>query len=170
MDYRQERRQLKQELFAIRRHVEGEDVKLTKRLKELKEQYEAVPGFTSWSDFPEKWDIGDPNQVKINYVMFEDASVKWADKRDYKKAMGSGLDEIVHKDSHELLDRIKNYTERLKVVGESIEEAKKAKDAELLAKHEERLQIVSERLKEATDEFEKWLTVSPPKSKKEGDK
>jgi hypothetical protein len=41
MNKREERKQLKQKLFKIRRFVEGEKgVKLDSELKELKEQYE----------------------------------------------------------------------------------------------------------------------------------
>lgn len=64
MTPRQERRELKQKLFRIRRYVEGENVKLDKELKELKKDYEEAPNFTRWEDFPEKWDIGDPHCVK----------------------------------------------------------------------------------------------------------
>lgn len=89
---RQERRTLKQKLFAIRRHIEGEDVKLNKELKELKAQYEAIPGFTSWSGFPEKWDIGDPYEVKQGVWGNE------VDQRNFERAFGKSYNEIVFKE------------------------------------------------------------------------
>lgn len=63
-NFRQERRELKQQLFRIRRYIEGENVKLDEGLRKLKKEYEENPRFTCWSDFPEKWDIGDPHSVK----------------------------------------------------------------------------------------------------------
>lgn len=93
MDIREERRQLKQKLFAIRRNVEGEPVTMTKELKDLKAQYEAVPGFTSWSGFPEKWDIGDPNEVKRGVWGNE------VDQRNFERAFGKQYNEIVYKET-----------------------------------------------------------------------
>jgi hypothetical protein len=87
-----ERRELKQKLFTIRRFVEGEQVKLNSELKELKKIYEELPGFTYWSDFPEKWDIGDPNSVKKGAYAFNAI-----DSDNYKKAFGKSYETIVHK-------------------------------------------------------------------------
>ena len=64
-----ERKEIKQKLFFIRRFTEGENLKLDKELKELKKTYESLPNFTSWSDFPDKWDIGDPYSVKKMHML-----------------------------------------------------------------------------------------------------
>lgn len=98
MDYREarhERRTLKQKLFTIRRHVEGEPVKLTKELEALKIKYEMLPGFTSWSGFPEKWDIGDPHGVKAVYINMQDASIGDVDRRNFSKLQGKTYEDIV---------------------------------------------------------------------------
>lgn len=90
-----ERRTLKQQLFAIRRHVEGEDVELTEELAALKAQYEALPGFTEWSDFPELWDIGDPYGVKAPYIHDEDPAFSDVERNNYLRLQGKPYDEIV---------------------------------------------------------------------------
>lgn len=90
MTPRQERRQLKQKLFTIRRWYEGEDVELTDELKAIKKRYEASKSFTSWSDFPEKWDIGDPFGVKQTAAVFNDV-----DKANYQKMLGKSYGTIV---------------------------------------------------------------------------
>jgi hypothetical protein len=89
---KEERRELKQKLFTIRRFVEGEQVKLNPELKQLKQTYESLPGFTSWSDFPEKWDIGDPHSVKINAYAFDET-----DAENFKKAFGKPYETIINK-------------------------------------------------------------------------
>lgn len=88
---RNERRELKQKLFFIRRYMEGEYLKLNAELKDLKAQYEALEGFTSWSDFPERWDIGDPNKVKANSYAFSAV-----DTLNVQKICGKSYDTIVH--------------------------------------------------------------------------
>lgn len=91
-EQRHERRELKQKLFFIRRFTEGEPVKLSAELRQLKETYEALPGFTSWSGFPDKWDIGDPNRVK---------SGAWGnevDRRNFERAFGKGYQDIISKE------------------------------------------------------------------------
>jgi len=88
---REERKLLKQKLFSIRRHVGGEHVRLTPELRELKSFYESLPNFTKWSDFPEKWDVGDPNSVKKNSVTFNDV-----DKANREKILGKSYETIVH--------------------------------------------------------------------------
>lgn len=90
VDYRQERKALKQQLFTIRRYVEGERVKMTKELKDLRAKYEALPNFTRWQDFPDKWDIGDPHGVKDGAFAFDELMA-----RNFKKARGKGYDVIV---------------------------------------------------------------------------
>lgn len=95
------RRELKQKLFTIRRHVEGEDVKLTKELKDLKTQYEALSNFTSWSDFPERWDIGDPMWVKRMYIEGSDKTTSDVDKRNYERLQGVPYEKIVLKESED---------------------------------------------------------------------
>lgn len=92
---RHERRTLKQKLFYIRRSLEGPGLKLNKELLELKKFYEAKPGFTSWSEFPEKWDIGDPHNVKAGTYSFNDI-----DKINVEKILGKSYDKIIHLDSH----------------------------------------------------------------------
>ena len=91
MDPRQERRELKQQLFFIRRYVEGENVKLDQKLKDLKKKYEELEGFTSWSEFPDRWDIGDPNKVKMGVWGNE------VDKINFEKAFGKPYETIIHK-------------------------------------------------------------------------
>jgi hypothetical protein len=94
MDYteaRLERRTLKQKLFQIRLFIEGDLEELTNELQDLKDQYEASDGFTTWSDFPDKWDIGDPNGVKRGSFAFNDV-----DKRNFKRIDGVPYDTIVH--------------------------------------------------------------------------
>ena len=88
----QERKELKQKLFFIRRFTEGENVKLDKELKELKKKYESLSNFTSWSDFPEKWDIGDPHSVKRNAYTFDKL-----DSENFKKAFGKPYETIILK-------------------------------------------------------------------------
>ena len=64
---REERRKLKQQLFKIRLAIESNsDSSLSEELKELRTIFENLKEFrlTSWSEFPEGWDIGDPNKVK----------------------------------------------------------------------------------------------------------
>lgn len=91
---RNERRKLKQKLFAIRRYEEGdEQVTLTPELQELKTEYEAMRNFTSWHDFPDRWDIGDPNEVKKGSPIFNDV-----DKENLKRILGKPYSFIVHLD------------------------------------------------------------------------
>lgn len=89
-DARRERRGLKQRLFTIRRFVEGEVVDLPPDLFELKARFEAKPGFTSWSDFPERWDVGDPHGVKQSAYASTDA-----DRENIRRIQGKSLDDIV---------------------------------------------------------------------------
>lgn len=87
---REERRTLKQKLFTIRRYVEGENVKLTKEMRELKAKYESTEGFSSWSDFPHVWDIGDPNFVKKGSPAFSSAEYQ-----NFQRIAGQPYDAIV---------------------------------------------------------------------------
>jgi hypothetical protein len=96
---KEERKLIKQKLFTIRRSVEGEFVKLNSELRELKKTYESLPGFTSWSDFPEKWDIGDPYSVKKGAYAFNEI-----DSNNFKKAFGKPYETIVHKTVEEKND------------------------------------------------------------------
>jgi hypothetical protein len=89
---KEERRQLKQKLFTIRRYVEGEQVKLNSELRELKRIYEQLPGFSKWSDFPERWDIGDPYSVKGDAYAFDNI-----DAENFKKAFGKSYETIIQK-------------------------------------------------------------------------
>lgn len=89
-DFKEERKKLKQKLFTIRRFVEGESVKMDSELKELKKRYESLPNFTNWSDFPEKWDIGDPNKVKEHSFAFNEI-----DELRHKKTLGQSYETIV---------------------------------------------------------------------------
>jgi hypothetical protein len=91
-ELKEERKLIKQKLFTIRRHEEGEFVKLNTELRELKKTYESLPGFTSWSDFPDRWDIGDPNSVKKGAYAFDEI-----DSKNFKKAFGKPYETIVHK-------------------------------------------------------------------------
>lgn len=88
---RHERRMLKQKLFKIRLIEEGRDIPLTQELAELKEEYESMRNFTSWHDFPERWDIGDPNEVKRGSPVFNDT-----DKDNLEKILGKPYSFIVH--------------------------------------------------------------------------
>lgn len=88
---RRERRALKQKLFFIRRLIEGEPLKLNKELRELKEKYENTPGFTKWEDFPEKWDIGDPHNVKKSSATIFNA----IDRNNIEKISGESYDKII---------------------------------------------------------------------------
>ena len=67
-------------------------VKLNSELRELKKLYESLPGFTTWSDFPDRWDIGDPNSVKKYAYAFSEVESK-----NFKKAFGKPYETIVHK-------------------------------------------------------------------------
>ena len=87
---RNERRALKQKLFAIRRKVEGEMVEMTPELIALKAKYEKLPGFPGWSLFPERWDIGDPHGVKQGAYMSSEV-----DQRNFARILGKGYEEIV---------------------------------------------------------------------------
>jgi hypothetical protein len=89
---KEERKLIKQKLFTIRRNVEGEFVKLDSELRELKKTYESLPGFTSWSDFPDRWDIGDPHNVKKGAYAFNEV-----DSKNFQKAFGKPYETIVHK-------------------------------------------------------------------------
>jgi hypothetical protein len=96
MDKRQERKELKQKLFKIRRFIEGEKgVKLDSELKELKIKYEENPAFTNWEDFPEKWDIGDPNGVKAGYIADFNPSLNDVDRHNYLLIQNKTYDDIV---------------------------------------------------------------------------
>lgn len=101
INHRTFRRELKQKLFTIRRHEEWEDVKLTKELKELKAHYESLSNFTSWSDFPERWDIGDPMGVKRMYLQGSDKTTSDVDKRNYERLQGVPYEKIVLKESED---------------------------------------------------------------------
>lgn len=103
---RQERRLLKQQLFQIRLFLEGEREKLTQELKDLKEQYESLRGFrkingqadeTFWSDFPDRWDIGDPNNVKAFILDSDDVVYSDSDKFNVQRALGKSYNTIVLK-------------------------------------------------------------------------
>jgi hypothetical protein len=96
-----ERRELKQKLFTIRRYVEGEQVKLNSELRDLKKTYECLPNFTSWSGFPELWDIGDPYSVKKTAYVFDEL-----DAENFKKAFNKPYETIVHKTT--IKEKIKN--------------------------------------------------------------
>ena len=89
-ELRQERKLLKQKLFKIRLFVEGDLDELDEELIDLKAHYESVPGFTSWSYFPERWDIGDPHRVKSEAFAFNEI-----DKRNYQRIAGKDYEEIV---------------------------------------------------------------------------
>lgn len=91
-EQRQERKQLKQKLFYIRRHIEGEDIELTAEHKKLKKKYEANSDFTGWSGFPDKWDVGDPNSVK------DGAWGNEVDRRNFEKAFGKSYQDIISKE------------------------------------------------------------------------
>lgn len=94
MNHRLYRKTLKQKLFSIRRFVEGDSsVEMSDELSELKDWYENVPGFTSWSDFPEKWDVGDPHRVKEASFSFNDV-----DKRNFERSFNKEYTEIVFKE------------------------------------------------------------------------
>lgn len=95
---REERRNLKQKLFQIRLFVEGDRESLTSELKKLRQKYEKQENFTSWSDFPEKWDIGDPKGVKSGYINMDDPSLSPVDKANFKKLQGREFEEIIHLD------------------------------------------------------------------------
>jgi hypothetical protein len=86
-----ERKKLKQDLFKIRRFTEGKNVEMTPELYDLKKKYENTPGFTSWSDFPDRWDIGDPFKVK------EKAWGNEVDRKNFARAFGKSYEEIIHK-------------------------------------------------------------------------
>jgi hypothetical protein len=92
-DARHERRQLKQKLFKIRLAEEGADIELTQELLDLKEEYESMRNFTSWQDFPDRWDIGDPNEVKKGSPIFNDV-----DKENLNRILGKPYSFIVHLD------------------------------------------------------------------------
>jgi hypothetical protein len=89
---KEERKLIKQKLFTIRRYVEGEQVKLNSELRDLKKIYESLPGFTNWSEFPDRWDIGDPHSVKSNAYAFNEI-----DSKNFQKAFGKPYETIVHK-------------------------------------------------------------------------
>jgi hypothetical protein len=91
-ELKEERKLIKQKLFTIRRNVEGEFVKLNTELRELKKVYEELPGFTNWSDFPDRWDIGDPHSVKKGAYAFNEI-----DANNFKKSFGKPYETIVHK-------------------------------------------------------------------------
>lgn len=93
---RHERRTLKQKLYEIRQSSEGFPVELNAELRQLKKIYEALPGFTCWTDFPDKWDIGDPNHVKRGSPMFNDI-----DKTNVERILGKSYHTIVHLASQE---------------------------------------------------------------------
>ena len=92
VNVREERRTLKQQLFTIRRYVDGEDVKMTKELEALKAKYESLTGFTNWTDFPDKWDVGDPHSVKKGAYAFNEV-----DQKNFERAFGKPYETIVHK-------------------------------------------------------------------------
>jgi len=95
-DARKERRELKQKLFFIRRLLEGQPLKLDAELQALKKQFEEMPGFTCWEDFPEKWDIGDPNKVKEATLRGNDKAFNDLDKQNVEKILGKPYFTIVH--------------------------------------------------------------------------
>lgn len=110
-EQRQERKLLKQKLFYIRRHIEGEDIELTAEHKKLKKEYEALPNFTSWSGFPDKWDIGDPNSVK------DGAWGNEVDRRNFEKAFGKSYQDIVSKEANkEKPMKIKQLNKKIKKI------------------------------------------------------
>lgn len=87
---RLERRTLKQKLFYIRRAVEGEPLHLNAELIELKTQYEAHPKFTKWTDFPERWEIGDPYNTKESNPQFNDV-----DRLNLERILGKPYSEVI---------------------------------------------------------------------------
>lgn len=89
-DARQERRTLRQKLFSIRRFTEGKNVQLDGELRALKKRYEEMPGFTKWGDFPEGWDIGDPNRVREHMECFNDV-----DRMNIEKILDKPYDNII---------------------------------------------------------------------------
>lgn len=93
MNHKTYRKELKRKLFTIRRFVEGDLEELSDELKELKAFYEAIPGFTSWSAFPEGWDIGDPERVKEASFAFNDV-----DRRNFERSFNKNYTEIVFKE------------------------------------------------------------------------
>lgn len=93
MDYadaRRERRELKQRLFYIRRFMSGENLELDVEHKRLKKLYESMSEFTSWEDFPESWDVGDPNRVKASAHLFNHT-----DKENTSRIAGKSYNTIV---------------------------------------------------------------------------
>lgn len=96
---KEERKLIKQKLFTIRRYMEGEYIKLNPELIELKKTYEALPGFTNWSEFPDRWDIGDPHSVKREAYAFNEI-----DSKNFKKAFGKPYETIIHKTIEENID------------------------------------------------------------------
>ena len=88
-----ERRELKQKLFTIRRYMEGENIELDAELRRVKKLYESLPGFSDWSDFPERWDIGDPYSVKRESPTFSDVDAEMAARK-----FGKGYNTIVRLD------------------------------------------------------------------------
>lgn len=107
---RQERRKLKQALYKIRLKEEGKDIELTNEHLKLKKQYEALEGFTSWKDFPDKWDIGDPYSVKKRGYIFDDI-----DKKNYEKIAGKPYLSINKLDGKEEDNKIILEKENLKL-------------------------------------------------------
>ena len=58
----------------------------------MKKTYEVLPNFTKWSDFPDRWDIGDPYSVKKTAYAFIEI-----DTKNFQKAFGKPYETIVHK-------------------------------------------------------------------------
>jgi hypothetical protein len=87
---RNERRALKQKLFAIRRKVEGEMVEMTPELVALKAKYEKLPNFPGWSLFPERWDVGDPHGVKQSAYASNEV-----DTRNFARLLGKSYEDII---------------------------------------------------------------------------
>jgi hypothetical protein len=93
---RNERRNLKQRLWKIRLFVEKEVRYLEPELRELKAKYEALPNFTSWSGFPEEWDIGDPNKVKSKLK-----PTSKTEAENFNRISGKSYETIVKLDTQE---------------------------------------------------------------------
>lgn len=96
VEARNERRNLKQKLWKIRLFVEKEIRYLDPEIRELKAKYEALPNFTSWSGFPEEWDIGDPNKVKSKMK-----PTSKTEAENFRKISGKSYETIVKLDAQE---------------------------------------------------------------------
>lgn len=85
---RNERRAIKQKLFRIRLCIE-EGKPVPEDLLILKKVYESNKSFTSWLDFPDKWDIGDPMQTKRGFALTK------LQEQNYERLFKKKLKDIV---------------------------------------------------------------------------